>query len=165
MLPEERTVSTKTRTCTGCGADLTLPKATKRTPAGRRWNKRIGWHDGTATYCTNCHTWTTWDTVPDCAIQVRQYSRAHGSHFFDDGTMRFFGSKLADDFEFIDGRAYFITSEKQPTDYVTGHYYPRRYTLRYMTAGANFFEPEPYGFGSFDTLRHARAALRKIASK
>ena len=147
----------KTRTCTGCGADLTRPGATKRAPAGRRWDRRIGWHDGTATRCTECHTWTTWDTMPDCIIQVRQYAQAHGSHFFDPDTLRFFGSHILDGVTIHDGRVYFVTSERQPTDYVTGHSYERRYSARYMTAGAHFFE-----VGRFHEYATAAAARRAI---
>jgi hypothetical protein len=145
------------RTCSGCGRTLTAEN-TNTTPAGRRYSQRHGWHNATAKSCSYCGTWVRWDSpIPCDTYELADYAVDHGSHFFDPDTMRFFGSKILDGVTVDKGRAYFVTSEKQPTDYVEGHSYPRRYSARYMTAGAAFFE-----IGKFQGYATAAAARRAI---
>lgn len=147
------------QTCAGCGRVLT-DLTTKRVPAGRRYSQRHGFHNATAKSCTWCGTWVRWDEpIPRTVEELEKYATAHGSHFFDASTMRFFGSRILDGVTVDNGRAYFVTSEKQPTDYVAGYVYPRRYSARYMTAGCSIFEVGK--FQEYDTARQARAAIRQ----
>ena len=154
------TTPTKPATlCKGCGQPLTKEN-TERVPAGRRYSRRHGWHNATAKACANCNTWVRWDAqVPAHAspsltvTELVDYATNHGSHFFDADTLRFFGSRILDGVTVHGGRAYFVTSERQPYSNE-----PRRYSARYMTAGAHFHEVGR--FQEYDTAAQARAAIR-----
>jgi len=143
--------------CKGCGRSL-AETGTTRVPAGRRYSQRHGWHNATAKSCAWCGTWVRWDApIPRTIDELRDYAEACGSHFFDAGTMRFFNSRILDGVTIHDGRAYFVTSERN------GWYdYPRRYSARYMTAGAHLFEVGE--FQEYATARQARAAIAEVAA-
>lgn len=142
---------TTARTCKGCGR----PLITKTVPAGRRYSSRQGWHNATAKACAWCETWVRWDApVPRTIDELREYAQDRGSHFFDEKTMHFFGSRILDGVTVHDGRAYFVTSEHDSYGDQ-----PRRYSARYMTAGAHFFE-----VGEFQQYSSARAARAAIAA-
>lgn len=63
-------------------------------------------------------------------FDVRKCAEACSSHFFDKGTMRFFGSRV-DDTAYADGAggAYFVTSEKRPRSNDPRGYSVRRYAM------------------------------------
>ncbi len=163
-------------TCPGCGRDLTSKGAVRLEHGRRIYTHRHGWHTSHRRTCTNCLTMLSWDTgdewndgpgrPPSNVDDLRRYAQESGSHFFDQETMRFFGSRLSGDVVPVGLRVYFITSEQ---DKPRGEFPPawdgaRRYTVRYMTPGANFFEianDDGEKFGAFTTLRAARAALKK----
>ena len=143
--------------CAGCCHELNND-TTKRVPAGRRYAERHGWHNATAKACTYCGTWIRWDTpIPQTIDELTKYANDHGSHFFDADTMRFFGSRILDGVTVHNGRAYFVTSERD--NYGNQ---PRRYSARYMTAGAHFFEVGT--FQEYATAAQARAAIREATS-
>jgi hypothetical protein len=145
---------TRERKCLGCGRDLS-ETGTHREAAGRRYSPRRGWHNATATACNWCGTWTRWDTdIPTTVEEVKKYADNHGMHFFTPGAMRFFGSRVAEGVTVANGRAYFITSER---DNYTNQ--PRLYTVRYMVPGGHILE-EAGGFQAHSSLRAARRALR-----
>ena len=161
------TTPTKPATlCKGCGQPLTKEN-TERVPAGRRYSRRHGWHNATAAACSYCGTWVRWnyqpngyadpDTstghVPSTIDELADYADACGSHFFDADTLRFFGSRILEGVTVHDGRAYFVTSERD--NYGNQ---PRRYSARYMTAGAHSHEVGR--FQEYDTAAQARAAIR-----
>jgi hypothetical protein len=146
--------------CAGCGESLEKV-GTFKTVVRRHTNAR-GWHNHGIPTCSNCHTMTEWDeslhrndAIPRTLDEVKEYARDHGSHFFDASTLRFFRSRIAPGVEVHAGRVYFITSEQ--FEDMHGHRDERRYTVRYMTAGAHFFEVG--SFQAYDSLRQARRAL------
>jgi hypothetical protein len=144
---------THVRTCSGCGRTLTT-ETTETVPAGRRYTQRHGWHNATAKSCSYCGTWVRWDTdLPHTVDQLAEYATDHGSHFFDTSTLRFFGSRILDGVTVHDGRCYFVTSERD--NYGDQ---PRRYSARYMTAGAHFFEVGK--FQEYTTATAARQAIK-----
>ena len=154
--------------CKGCGRSL-AETGTTRVPAGRRYSQRHGWHNATAKSCAWCGTWVRWNyapngharhdgvTIPRTVDKLRDYAEACGSHFFDAGTMRFFGSRILDDVTVHGQRAYFVTSERD--NYGNQ---PRRYSARYMTAGAHLFEVGE--FQEYATARQARAAIAEVTA-
>lgn len=142
-----------TETCKGCGRPL-AEVGTQPVAGGRRWDDRQGWHNFTATACRWCGTWTSWyDEIPQTADDLKKYAAARGSHFFDPDTMRFFSSRILEGVTVHDGRAYFVTSER---DNYTNQ--PRRYTARYMAAGAHISKVGV--FQQYETAAQARAAIR-----
>ena len=147
----------KDKVCKGCGRPLDKPV---RLAIGRRYSRRYGWHNATALACSWCETYVRWDTeIPLHVDALRMYAQEHGSHFFDAATLRFFKSRVLDGVTIHDGRVYFVTSERD--DWPGGNY-PRRYTARYMTAGANFHDVG--GFQAFATAREARAAIAEATA-
>ena len=157
-----------TRHCKGCGKPLN-PENVKRVPAGRRHSHAHGWHNATAAACSHCGTWVRWNYAPHghahpdgvktprTIDELRDYANDCGSHFFDADTMRFFGSRILDGVTVHDGRAYFVTSER---DNYGGQ--PRLYSARYMTAGAHFFEVGQ--FQEYATAAQARAAIKRAVA-
>lgn len=157
------------RNCKGCGRPLE-EVGTTRTPAGRRYSQRHGWHNATVAACSNCGTWVRWNyaphghadpdgaTTPRTIDELIEYARACGSHFFDPDTLRFFGSHILDGVTVHNSRAYFVTSERD--NYGNQ---PRRYSARYMVAGAHFFEVGQ--FQEYATAAQARAAIRKATTR
>lgn len=142
-------------TCKGCGRNLS-DTGTHREAAGRRYSARHGWHNATAKACSWCGTWVRWDAdIPSTSEELVKYANDHGMHFFDTKTMRFFGSRLHDGVTVQDGRAYFITSERD--SYAEYPHNQRGYTVRYMVAGG--FIREVGGFQQHASLRDARKAL------
>lgn len=78
-----------------------------------------------------------------------------GSHFFDPQTMRFFNSRVLEDFDpLADGTLAIITSERFRDA-------PRNYTPRIIAPDLTM--TEPWGFCPFRSARQARAALRRYA--
>jgi hypothetical protein len=155
-------------TCKGCGRSL-AEVGTTRVAAGRRWSRKYGWHNATAAACAYCGTWVRWNyqphgyadpdgvRIPNTVDALEEYASRCGSHFFDPDTLRFFGSRILSGVTIHDGRAYFVTSERD--NYTEG---PRRYSARYMTAGAQFYKVG--SFQQYDTAAQARAAIRAATS-
>ena len=143
--------------CKGCGRSL-AETGTTRVAAGRRYSQRHGWHNATAKSCAWCGTWVRWpdDGIPHNVDLLIKYAEACGSHFFDADTMRFFKSRILDGVTIHDGRAYFVTSER----FDAGT--PRRYSARYMVAGAHFFEVGE--FQEYATARQARQAIAEVTA-
>lgn len=83
---------------------------------------------------------------------LRYDARQRGSHFFDEGAMRFFNSRVLPT---VYGGRYFITSER--FDDST----PRRYTLRECLNGQIL---DASKFQEFATRREAIAAIGKTVS-
>lgn len=83
-----------------------------------------------------------------------------GGHYFDRDTMRFFGRRVAPGV--IAGRI-FITSEQDRAPYAAWDG-QRRYTVRVMSDDGDVVSnlgPTKDTFGAFDTLRQARAWVRR----
>lgn len=81
--------------------------------------------------------------------------RAHSGHFFDDDTMRFFNSRIVDDYP-IGGR--FLRTTEQDSGGAWGG--RRRCTLRVVTTGGDV---ESVGeFGEFDTPAGAKKVVDKF---
>jgi hypothetical protein len=114
----------------------------------------------------------------DSLESIKEASRLSGGHFFDPGTMRAFGSRLAPFFTSMqdaDGlAAVFITSEKDSRGFMDAKAWggARRYTVRlasFKEDGLNLDDCGPYngtdhGFGAFGSLKAAKAHAYKVAT-
>ena len=95
-------------------------------------------------------------------ISMEAIKARHQGHFFDQGAMRFFDSRLAEYGALLaDGSVLFVTSER--FDYKT----PRRYTVRLQNPdGRMTTKTDPVlKFQQFDDSTSAWRALRKLAQK
>jgi hypothetical protein len=84
--------------------------------------------------------------------QIVKHNKDVGQHFFSDGAMQAFGSRV---YEYLVLGRYFITSEK---DHYSGG--GRAYTIRYADGSGRVHTYD--GVCKYDTLDKARRALRKI---
>jgi hypothetical protein len=93
--------------------------------------------------------------------QLRAISKGHGGHFFDAGSMRFFGSKVHGPvYTGADGW-YFVTSEQREETARRG------YTVRKMDKEGDISEPEGHemGFQRYDTARDALKVAQVYATQ
>jgi hypothetical protein len=88
---------------------------------------------------------------------IGDVKRAHSGHFFDEDTMRFFGSRIVDDWP-IGGR-FFRTSEQDRAPYAAWNG-ERRTTLRFCTSWGDIDEVGE--FGEFATPKGAETVVRKF---
>ena len=122
--------------------DTTQETRTVKVEQGSRWEEEV----------TIPGPWHTID-------QMKRYNMAQGCHFFDQQTMRWFGSRIAPGI--VAGR-FFIASEQDR--YGGAWNGERRYTVRCMKDDGTVCELLHNGFGQFATLREARKALREALS-
>jgi hypothetical protein len=87
---------------------------------------------------------------------IKRRNANAGHHWFSPDTLRFFSSRvLADTFEHVDGRTFFVSSERRPGD-------RRRYTVRVaMPDGPVHTVGE---FQAFASRSGALATARRAAS-
>lgn len=84
--------------------------------------------------------------------QIRQANERSGQHFFEPGTMRFFGSRVGNK---VHGGAFFVTSEQSGFDPAS----PRRYSLRFARPDGHV---EQVGeFLAYGTQARAEAAIKR----
>jgi hypothetical protein len=92
--------------------------------------------------------------------QIIDAAQRRGSHFFDRATMRSFGSRIAPGV--IAGRIFITSEQDKPWGEHRGAWDgQRRYTARVVDDLAETIE-EIGTFGQFDTLAHARSAVRRV---
>lgn len=96
------------------------------------------------------------------AAEIKAAVRDGGSHFFDDDTMKFFGSRVEQGV-YGPGGHVFITSERGP-DY-PGHRVGRRWTVREVVEreSGRLCVDTVGNFMQFSTLSGARRAAKSYA--
>lgn len=97
--------------------------------------------------------------VAKSIAQIKQNAERCGSHWFEKGTLRFFGSRLSHKtFPAASGRCtYFVSSEKQRWDTAARAYSVRKACgCKIDTVG---------GFQAYKTLKSAQAAAKRAAAK
>lgn len=93
-------------------------------------------------------------------LDLIQYVRSHGSHFFDPDTMRYFSSRLLGPIHQKGELVFFVTSERfipmcGPAD-------PRKYTIRCLDLRSEHVTITEIGtFQQYKTAREAKRALAK----
>ena len=87
---------------------------------------------------------------------VKQVSKKHDKHFFDDSTMRFFNSRISQDAIKSGNMAYFVSSEK--FDSKT----PRLYSVRAINLDTGKIETIP-DFQHFKSNQQAWKFIKNIA--
>ena len=93
----------------------------------------------------------------------RMYSPGIGRHWFDADTLRFFRCRLAQiGYQHVDGRVFFVSSEQQPRS-MSGHTYPRLYTVRVLSGPGGSIK-DVGGFQAFKTATTAAKYAQGYAS-